>query len=351
MDQTELLREVVVSALNDGRHLKICGQGSKRHYLPEISAEMVNTVEHTGIVALEPEELVVTVRAGTPLKVLRQELARGRQMLGAEPPEFSGLGTVGGALGSGFSGPGRPWRGSLRDSVLGIEVINGKGELLKFGGQVMKNVAGYDVSRLNVGAFANLGLILQASLRLAPQPDHSRTLCYELDGGAALRFCRQVAQQPYPVTATFWHDDNLSIRLEGAESALDAAEARLGGQRDETNGLWSSIRDHRHVAFSAMAEGGAVRVICPPNAPAPEGLDWSFEWNGGLRWIWTNALSVNIAEYVHRVNGWAWQLGCEVPIESGQKQIMRRIKQAFDPGGVFRSPLNLLSNLDESDAD
>ncbi len=346
MDQTELLREVVATAVHDKRQLKICGQGSKTHCLPEISGEMVSTVEHTGIVALEPEELVVTVRSGTPLKELRQELARGRQMLGAEPPEFSGLGTVGGALAAGFSGPGRPWRGSLRDSMLGVELVNGKGELLKFGGQVMKNVAGYDVSRLNAGAFANLGLVLQISLRLVPLTDHTRTLCYELDGAAALAFCRQLARKPYPVTATFWHEGNLALRFDGSESALDTAEEHLGGDRDATNGFWSNVRDHRHEAFSSLPHGGAIRVICPPNAPAPENFSWSFEWNGGLRWIWADSISADIADYVDSIKGWAWQLGQEIPIESGQRQIMRRIKLAFDPDAVFRSPLNLLSNSD-----
>lgn len=344
MDQTELLQAVISDAVQDKRPLRVCGQGSKRHFLPALGGEMVSTVEHTGIVAHEPEELVVTVRAGTPLKELKQVLAHERQILACDPPEYSGLGTVGGAVASGFSGPARPWRGSIRDTVLGVDLINGRGEFLKFGGQVMKNVAGYDVSRLCAGAFSSLGLMLSVSLRLQPLADHECTLKYELDASQAITFMRKISQQPHPLTGTFWHAGQLYLRLQGTENAIETAKTRLGGEPSIGTDLWASVRDHKHPAFARLVSGDLVRVVCPPNAPPPDDGECIIEWGGGLRWLGADR---NIDDYVTAIRGWSWHIGRGFAIEQGQKIIMHRLRDAFDPQGTFCSPMD----LEISDAD
>ncbi len=338
MDQTELLTVAIGNAARQKQSVRVCGQGSKRHLLPEVGGEMVSTVEHTGIVAHEPEELVVTVRAGTSLKELKRVLARERQILASDPPEFSGLGSIGGAVATGLSGPARPWRGSIRDTLLGVDLINGRGEHLKFGGQVMKNVAGYDVSRLCAGAFSSLGLILSVSLRLQPKPDYECTLRYELDAHDAINFMRKIAQKPHPLTGTFWHAGQLCLRLEGTENAIEAAKTRLGGELAPATDFWESVRDHRHPAFSKLGAGEIVRIVCPPNAPAPADSECIMEWGGGLRWL---AAGGDIDAYVASVGGWAWHIGRGFSIEAGQKMIMARLRDAFDPEGIFCSPMNL----------
>ena len=336
MDQADLLVEAIRSAAENNRQIRIAGQGSKRFCLPEVGGEMLSVEEHSGIVAYEPAELVVTARAGTPLKELERVVAREGQKLGAEPPEFNGLGTVGGAVAAGFSGPGRPWLGSMRDCVLGLELVNGRGERMQFGGQVMKNVAGYDVSRLNCGAFGSLGLILSVSLRLNPLPAHEQTLSFEMDAETALGFCRENARAPHPITATFWYSDRLLLRLSGTENALRTAQARLGGEAHDDN--WRTIRDHRHDAFSQESTGQLVRVICPPNTSTSDVEPLAWEWGGGLRWF--HADGFRLDDYADQHSGWTWQIGQPFVINAGQKMLMERIRGAFDPNSVFVSPLN-----------
>ena len=172
-DLSEAFLQAVANARADGQRLSIVGSGSKSALTGDANsaeARLLSTVEHRGIVDYRPDELVVTVRTGTPLRELNQTLAREGQMLGCEPPEFRGLGTVGGVVAAGLAGPGRVWRGGVRDTVLGVEMINGQAERLRFGGQVMKNVAGFDISRLQAGAFGMLGLLLEVSLKVLPQP-------------------------------------------------------------------------------------------------------------------------------------------------------------------------------------
>ena len=336
MDQAELLVNAVQSAAEEGRRIRVAGQGSKRFCLPEVGGEMLSVEEHSGIIEYEPAELVITARAGTPLRELERTVAREGQKLGAEPPEFNGLGTIGGAVASGFSGPGRPWLGSMRDCVLGLELVNGQGQRMQFGGQVMKNVAGYDVSRLNAGAFGGLGLILSVSLRLNPLSAHERTLGFEMDAQAALAFCRENARKPHPITATFWHEGRLLVRLSGTENALTVAQERLGGE--EQDDVWRSIRDHRHEAFAQEPAGELVRLICPPNTPMDEIVPLAWEWGGGLRWF--SADGFNHEAYADQHSGWAWQIGQPFKIERGQQILMQKILGAFDPNRTFLSPLN-----------
>ncbi|MCZ6644063.1 MAG: glycolate oxidase subunit GlcE, partial [Gammaproteobacteria bacterium] len=226
-DRKDRLIESVVEAFAARLSLQIVGSSSKVFLTEPTTLDghanpgrLLSLAEHSGVTEYVPEELVVTARAGTTLKALEQQLAREGQMLPFEPPRFAGSGTLGGAVASGLSGPGRPWYGALRDAVLGVEMINGRGEFLRFGGQVMKNVAGYDVSRLQAGAFGALGVLLSVSIKTLPKPATELTCIFELAADAALEKLRAWARLPLPITATCYVDNQLSVRLSGSEAAV-----------------------------------------------------------------------------------------------------------------------------------
>ena len=215
-DATNLLA-AVQEALGNRRPLVIAGSGSKRCGAAPPGA-LLSTLDHQGVIDYAPEELFVTVRGGTPLAEVARTLRAARQILPCDPPQFAGSGTVGGAIAAGLSGPARPWRGAIRDVLLGIEIINGLGERLSFGGQVMKNVAGYDVTRLMAGSTGRLGVILSATFKVLPAPEHELTLRQACAHADAIDRMRRWAQQPLPISATAYHDGVLNVRLSGAEA-------------------------------------------------------------------------------------------------------------------------------------
>ena len=352
MDSSERIMAAVLDAGRDRRQIHVAGTGSKRTWLPTASGEMLAMTEHTGMVAYDPAELVVTVRSGTAIKELVAELAQADQILAFEPPQFHAAGTVGGMVSCGLSGPARPWAGAVRDAVLGVELVNGIGERLRFGGQVMKNVAGYDVSRLATGAFGSLGAILQVSLRVQPRPEKQATVVFELDAQTANDKCRQLAQSPLPVSASWWTGGQLHVRLSGSAAGVDQAVRQLAGTSVTSDGLWAGIRDH-DLAFFKLTSMDTVdrtghqlwRIVVPP-ASAVEDLGvgneaaLALEWAGGLRWLWCDDAD-RVAAYVAKHRGWAWALGESMPIDETQRRYMRAIKQAFDPGDLFASPLDI----------
>ena len=339
---SDALVQAVLKARSDDRKLSITGLGSKKAWLGEQSGEMLTTADYSGIVDYQPGELVVTARAGTPLKHLQLELEQGQQLLGADPPQYSGSGTVGGAVAAGFSGPGRVWCGSMSDAVLGVTLLTGRGEVLKFGGQVMKNVAGYDVSRLLTGSFGALGLLLEVSLRVRPKSENELTLQLELDGSSAIQRLRTLALKPYPITATFWQAGVLSIRLSGPETALHSARQIIGGEAlPEADNFWTAIRDHQYEFFRPASpdhHGRLVRVIVPPASPMPAD-DWpaAVEWGGGLRWFWHEEVAT-VQQYASEHGGWCWAYGEPVPISAGLRSITQEVKRALDPDSVFVAP-------------
>ena len=241
-DIAEQLRERVLAAAVDKTPLRIRGGGTKDFYGNAPSGELLDTTAHAGIVAYEPTELVVTVRAGTRLAELETALAEQGQMLAFEPPHF-GAATVGGWVAAGLSGPRRARAGAARDFVLGVKVLSGSGELLNFGGQVMKNVAGYDVSRLMAGALGTLGLLLEVSLKVLPKPHAEATLRLELPQDKALEAMNRWGGQPLPISATCWADDLLTARLSGARAAVAAARGKIGGEAvADAEGFWRGVR-------------------------------------------------------------------------------------------------------------
>ncbi|HRP98702.1 MAG TPA: glycolate oxidase subunit GlcE [Rhodocyclaceae bacterium] len=327
------------------------GGGTKHSYGRQPSGEPFDTRGYTGVVAYEPTELVVTVRGGTPLAELEHVLAESKQMLAFEPPHFGADATVGGCVASGLSGPRRQAAGALRDFVLGVKLMDGRGDVLRFGGQVMKNVAGYDLSRLIAGSLGTLGLLLEVSLKVLPRPACERTLRFEAGEAEALERLNRWGGQPLPLSASAWDAGILTVRLSGAEAAVRSAGAKLGGEAlDDDAGaqFWRALREHEAAFFDdagAAADAGVPlwRVSVPTTAPAL-GVDGAqlIEWGGGLRWLRTHASAEAVRARATELGGHATCFrGADrtgevfQPLPPAVMAIHRRLKQAFDPAGVF----------------
>lgn len=341
----ELIAQIcrrVAEAAASKTGLRIRGGGTKDFYGRPPQGEPLELSGYSGIVAYEPKELVLTVRAGTALAEVEEVLARSRQMLPFEPPHFGPLATIGGTVAAGLSGPRRPYAGSVRDFVLGTRIVNGKGEDLSFGGRVIKNVAGYDVSRLMVGALGTLGVLLEISFKVLPRPPVEATLAFELDDDAAIQQANRWAGQPLPLSATAWQDGVLRVRLSGAETAVRAAKARLGGEEIAHAGdFWAQLREHRLPFFAT--DRPLWRLSLPQTAPAfvlphPQLI----EWGGGLRWVAGALDAQQVRATVEGLGGHATlfrggdkSAGVFHPLKPAILKIHRRLKQSFDPCGVL----------------
>ncbi|MFZ2368682.1 MAG: glycolate oxidase subunit GlcE, partial [Azonexus sp.] len=244
------LRGVIRAAHDSGTALRLRGAGSKDFYGGMLAGEVFDVAGYSGIVAYEPSELYITARCGTPLAEIEAVLAEQGQMLAFEPPHFAGA-TVGGCVAAGLAGPRRQQAGAVRDFVLGAKLIDGTGQVLDFGGQVMKNVAGYDVSRLLAGSLGTLGLLAQVTLKVLPRPVAEATLCFALDEAEAYARLNVWGGQPLPISATFWAAGQLFLRLSGARAAVEAAAERLQGDALEAAGaFWQAVREQTHPAFA-----------------------------------------------------------------------------------------------------
>lgn len=321
--------------------LIIQGGGSKTFYGNADEGEVLSTRALTGVVDYQPKELVLTARAGTPLAEIEAVLAEQNQMLAFEPPHFGGRATLGGSIAAGLSGPRRPYAGAARDFVLGIRMIDGTGQPLRFGGQVIKNVAGYDVSRLMVGALGTLGLITEVSLKVLPKPVAETTLQFEMHETAAIERMNQWAGQPLPLSATSWHADLLTVRLSGAASAVQAAQARLGGEElKDATAFWQRLRDQATPFFDKRP---LWRLAVKPSAP-PLNLgdaQW-IEWGGAVRWLARDLPVPVLREAAKAAGGHATLFrgdapadGVFAPLAPALSTLHRNLKQRFDPRGIF----------------
>ncbi len=345
------LVEQVRSACDHKTALEIRAGGTKHFYGGAPRGELLDITPLTGVTSYEPSELVVTARAGTKLAALEAELAEQGQCLPFEPPRFAPGGTVGGMVAAGLSGPARAAVGAVRDYVLGVTVLNGRAEMLTFGGQVMKNVAGYDVSRLMAGSLGVLGVICEVSLKVLPLAPASATLVFEMDEARALRQLNAWAGQPLPLSASAWHRGRLTLRLAGARAAVGAARQRLGGSElapEAASAWWAGVRDQQHAFFAldepALARGeGLWRLSVPSTAPPLElPGDGFIEWGGAQRWWRTGASREQMREAAARAGGHATlfraadrSTGAFAPLSAPLRRIHRALKQAFDPAGVF----------------
>ncbi|MSQ55090.1 MAG: glycolate oxidase subunit GlcE [Betaproteobacteria bacterium] len=336
--------ERVRAAAADGTALRLRGGGTKDFYGCEPRGEVLDVRPYAGVVSYEPTELVVTARCGTPLAELEAALARERQMLPFEPPQFSGPATVGGCVAAGLAGPRRASAGAVRDFVLGARILDGHGRALSFGGQVMKNVAGYDVSRVLAGSLGTLGLILEVSLKVLPRPMEEVTLRLEMPGARVIEQLNRWAASPLPISATAWRDGELSVRLSGSESALRAALGQLGGERVESalaGSFWHGIREHADAFFAG--DGPLWRLSLPSRAPAIDlPGEQLIEWGGALRWFRTGASIDTVREAARRAGGHAALFrggdrshGVFAPLSPALARLHRELKAAFDPAGIL----------------
>jgi glycolate oxidase FAD binding subunit len=340
--------------------MDIRGGGTKAFYGGPPRGEPLDVAGLSGISSYEPTELVVTARAGTPLSDLEAALEEHGQCLPFEPPRFSPGGTVGGMVAAGLSGPSRASVGTVRDHVLGVTLLNGRGEVLTFGGQVAKNVAGYDVSRLMVGSLGILGVLCEVSLKVLPIYRATATLCFDWDETRALEQLNLWASQPLAVNASAWHDGRLHVRLAGAAAAVSAACSKLGGAAvapDAAMSWWRSLRDQTGDFFSVsdahLARGDCLwRLSVPPTA-APVRLPGGqfIEWHGAERWWRTTAEPREVRAAAARAGGHATLIrgadksgGVFTPLSDVLMRIHRGLKQAFDPACVF-NPGRLYAEL------
>ena len=328
------------------RPLRIRGGGSKDFYGQRVHGELLDVRPLAGVVDYEPSELVVTVRAGTRLRELQALLAERGQCLPFEPPQFGVGSTIGGAVAAGLSGPARASVGSLRDYVLGVQIVNGKGELLTFGGQVMKNVAGYDVSRLMAGSLGTLGVIVQVSLKVLPVPPAECTLLFDLSETSARQQLNRWGGQPLPLNASCWADGHLAVRLRGAQAAVAAAARSMGGQAlapERAERQWPALRDQA-LPFFRLAPGEALWRASVPDTATPLNLGPTLvEWHGAQRWIKaTPADATHVREAAARAGGHATlfrggdgSVPVFTPLAPALAQIHARLKHEFDPAGIF----------------
>ena len=346
--------------LGGGRSpLRIRGAGSKDFYGGMLAGEVLDVAGYRGIVAYEPTELYITARCGTPLAEIEAALAERGQMLAFEPPHFSGA-TLGGCVAAGLSGPRRQQAGAVRDFILGVKLIDGTGQVLDFGGQVMKNVAGYDVSRLLAGSLGTLGILAEVTLKVLPKPVAEQTLVFAVDENEAITRLNQWGGQALPISASFWHDGQLHLRLSGARAAVEAARRTLAGSAApqryalpaavDPGELWNSIREQSHPAFA----GAQLWRLALPSTAALPGLAGlrAIEWGGALRWYGSEPDAVR--EAAARAGGHAvlyrapeslrCREGAFAPLAPALLALHRRLKKSFDPHGIL-NPGRLYAEL------
>ncbi|AOV15742.1 glycolate oxidase subunit GlcE [Acidihalobacter aeolianus] len=340
-DIAAALADEVRAAAEAGRGLQIVGSGSKG-FLGRSGAEIALAVGgHCGIVHYEPVELVLTARAGTPLAEIEAALAEHGQMLPFEPPHFGPDATLGGTLATNLSGPRRPFAGAARDFVLGTRVVNGRGEVLRFGGEVMKNVAGYDVSRLMAGSHGTLGVLLEASLKVLPRPQVEMTLRQEFAPAEAIRQLNLWAAQPLPLSAGAYDGEHVYVRLSGTETGVLAAHRRIGGEAvADGKAYWRRLREHEHAFFDHP--GPLWRFsVAPTAAPIELPGHWLVDWAGAQRWYSGDAEPGAVRQAAARAGGHATLWRGEVdaprytPLAPALLALHRRVKAALDPFGIF----------------
>ncbi|WP_168011930.1 glycolate oxidase subunit GlcE [Halomonas salinarum] len=334
-----------------GSPLRIVGGDTRSFYGRAVDGTPLSLSAHRGITHYDPVELVVSVRTGTPLDELESALQAEGQMLGCEPPRFGEVGTVGGMIATGLSGPRRPWAGAVRDFVLGTRVIDRTGRELRFGGEVMKNVAGYDISRLMVGAQGTLGVVSEVSMKVLPRPAASASLRLEMPLEKALDRLTQWGRQPLPITASAYTDGALHLRLEGGASSVAATRERLGGDELEED-FWQTLRDLRLPFFTDDARP-LWRLSLPNHTPPlPLAGETLLDWAGAQRWLKSDAAAEEIRAAASRVGGHATCLGASdgqgeghhkaqgaaepfTPLAPVIAKYHRRLKAELDPNGIF----------------
>lgn len=336
------LAERIRDAAANETPLEILGGGSKAFYGQPVAGEALDIKPYHGIVEYQASELVISVRAGTPLREVETTLAECGQMLPFEPPHFGDHATIGGCVATGLSGPARSYRGSVRDFVLGVRIIDGRGRDLRFGGKVIKNVAGYDASRLMAGALGTLGVITEISFKILPQPVAEETLAFNMPAGKAIEQMNRWAAQPLPLSASYHAGDRLWVRLSGTSSGVAAARKKLGGETvSNPNEFWRGVREQQAEFFVSRPPVWRLSV---PSVVAPIELrgTQAIEWGGAQRWLASDEQHETIRKIVSELGGHATRFrndrGAGSVFQSlapAMAVVHRRLKATFDPRGIL----------------
>jgi len=361
-DLSQALTDQVKTAFEQTRALQIQGSGSKHFLGYPVQGELLSVAAHRGIVNYQPSELTLSVRCGTPLQQVKEILAEKKQMLAFEPPGFSESATLGGVIACGLSGPSRPFYGAARDFVLGCRIINGRGEALKFGGEVMKNVAGYDLSRLMTGAQGTLGVLLDISLKVLPLPPAEITLKLPVNAKSMLETIRKWTFAGHPVSAACHTDDSCYIRLSGSNGSVRAAQQQiqqqLGGEEVD-NDFWTQLNEQTQPFFTSNMPLWRISLPmasddfeqqCPFSRQAPQIIDWA----GALRWIATEQPAADIFLQLRNYGGHAQLFSTgkssagkrmavdnshtndrHQPLAAGLFKLHQRLKEAMDPEHIL----------------
>lgn len=347
INRTQELQDRVRAAHNDKTPLKIIGGNSKSFYGNNVSAshkvEILETRIHQGIISYEPSELVITARAGTPLKEIEALLAENNQMLPFEPPHFGEHATLGGSIATGLSGSRRPFAGSARDFVLGTKIISGKGDVMSFGGQVMKNVAGYDVSRLMVGALGTLGVLLEISIKVLPRPNTEATQVIAMSQQDALQTMHELNQTPLPLSGLAYENEKLYIRLSGAKSAVTFAQEKVTGETLlHAENFWQQLNEQTHSFFET--DKPLWRLSVPYTANINLDEKSFIDWAGALYWMHSDKDAEEIQQQAIDQGGAATLFknkkphdihDCFPPLQAKIKQLQINLKMRFDPYGIL----------------
>jgi glycolate oxidase FAD binding subunit len=348
-DNTPKIQQLVEQALGNLQPLSIHGSGSHQFMLDEFNEALcIDMREHSGVIDYQPTELTLKVRSGTSIQALKPLLQQNRQRLPTDFPMYSKDSTIGGAIALGHSGSGRPFHGAIRDHVLGVTIINGLAQALSGGGQVMKNVAGYDISRLLCGSRGTLGPILDITLKVLPQPETQLTLTFEQDEASAIRSMNQMAGEALPITAACYYQQQLIIRLQGTESGVRHAEQKMGGEHmSDDQQFWDSIQQQTHPFF-ANAES-LWRIILPASTlPLELENDHSsfIDWCGGLRWLQCDTITQSDFMHIRNIGGYIESHKGAAPTQPAtlmdtlQIKMHQKIKHAFDPHNLFNPKLS-----------
>ncbi len=341
-DCTAQIAEQLRQAVATGTPLAPCGAGSKGFLGRQTNIAALSTAGHRGIVNYAPTELTVTARSGTPLAELQEVLAEHGQGLPFEPPHYGAGATIGGTIAAGLSGPARAYAGAARDFVLGTRILNGRAEALRFGGEVMKNVAGYDVSRLMTGAMGTLGVLLDISLKVLPVTQRSATHTFQMSPGDAIRQMNAWATKPFPISATTHMSGVLYVRVSGSEAGVETALARLGGEPlPDAEEFWHSLTEHSDTFFRSERPLWRVSV---PSTSAPLALPGEsvIEWGGALRWLASEADADSVRSVAASAGGHAMLFrggdrsgDVYHPLEPTVLTLHQRLKKAFDPHSIL----------------
>ena len=344
-DISEALQAQVKQAAAHKEKLNITGGNSKAFLgLVNPDAAVLDVSHHSGIISHEPTELVITARAGTPLEDINETLMAHNQTLAFEPPAYTSDATIGGTIACALAGPAKPYLGGARDYIIGCTVLTGHGQILKFGGEVMKNVAGYDVSRLMTGAMGTLGVLLDVSLKILPATSYAVTLTTDATAEESIEQLQALGGMGLPVTASAWYQDKIHIRLAGSTGTVNPAARKLNGNKSNEPELWQQLKDHTHPFFNQQVSLWRINVpaLTPPLAIEGE---WLYDWAGMQRWLLTNADAKDIRNQCIAVGGNATLFRAKEkikqkvdvfqPLPPSLLKLHRRLKQEFDPENIF----------------